>query len=652
MKRNIAQTLFLLAVMALAFPIATLAENLDVELDPELKAMLEGPEDVSHYKFPEIAPESSAALGFRSVSSTGLRSLMRFGEQDDTVLFAAEYRSFNFPGRFYFVYDRVSSDDYFGELRYAFGDKVFLRWVGTGLNRNPESVTLIDADPADPFSRVSVRDADAEYGVNKSTDSLFLRLKYPDMATHLYVRGWMVREEGTVQERTLLGSGDFSEILKDTARREYEWETQEFTVGANSHLGPIEVEVEHTDNEFRMNSDLATTSFYNTPGISNTHHLYPDSTSSGNSIKFHTSYTGKLVASATLATMETENDYSKVAADYTFGSVAVTWMPKTSFTMFLRYRRTDMDYDNSLQSAATGIKNGLSFTEDDLSITARFRPTANLVLKGRYKIEVKERDNILEWELNSDKTTKTSYMLAAHSGQIKKLKLMADYIYTETEDPAYNTEADESHTTRLSADWRPTRKILAFGSYTSMASKREGLAYSGTVDAINRKSYTDHALAGITYVGSERFSATLSYNYYLGSIRQDLVYYDGLANTTAVAPDVQYEDRVNGLSLDMNYLASEKLALRAGANYSISEGSIETSNQDLTSPSSASITSLSKRDVTDTTLRIGGDYKLSHSVSLEAEYMYRELSEDYINIYDALENGDVQVATVQVSKKW
>jgi len=648
MKRNYVYIIVLLAALALAFPMAANSDNLDLELDPELRAMLEGQEDISHYKFPEIAPESSAALGFRSVSSAGLRSLMRFGEIDDKVTFSAEYRSFHFPSRFYFVLDHVSTDDYFGELRYASGDTLFIRWVGSGLHRNPESVTPIDDNPATVFPGVSVGDRDAEYGVRKNTEDIYVRLKYPDLASHIYFRGWMVHEEGTIQERTLLGSGTFPEIVRDTARREYKWETHEVTVGANSHLGPMEVEVEHTDIEFKMNSDPASTSFYSALGISNTHHLYPDSTSSGNSIKFHTSYTGKLVASATLTTRETENDYSKVAADYTFGSAAVTWMPKTSFTMFLKYSRSDMDYDNSMQTGAAGIKNGISFTKDDLSLTARFRPTPRMVLKGRYKVEVTERDNTLEWNLSSDETTKTSYMLAAHSNQIKKLKLMADYIYTETDDPAYNTEADETHTTRLSADWRPTRRILAFGSYTSTAAKRENLTYPGTLDAVNRQSYTDCALAGITYVGSERFSTTLSYNYHLGSVKQDLVY--DLAGAPAVAPDVLYEDRVNGLSLDMNYMANEKLSLRAGAYYSVSEGSMETGNLDLTEP--VSVTSLSKRDVTDTTLMIGGDYELSHSVSLEAEYTYRELSEDYINVYDALENGDVQVATVKVSKKW
>jgi hypothetical protein len=49
---------------------------------------------------------------------------------------------------------------------------------------------------------------------------------------------------------------------------------------------------------------------------------------------------------------------------------------------------------------------------------------------------------------------------------------------------------------------------------------------------------------------------------------------------------------------------------------------------------------------------MGARYEMAGNISLEADYMYRELSEDYLNIYDAIENGDVQVASVKVSKKW
>ena len=646
MKRIITYIIFLLTVMAMTFPVASVAEEHEIEMDAELKAMLENTGDASHYEFPRIEPEYSLGLGFRMVDNTGLRSLMRFGELDDTALIMGEYRAFYFPHRLFFVYDQESTEDYFGELRYAIGDTAFLRWVGSGIHRNPESVTPIG-------SNVSVRDQNVEYGVRKNTEDMFLRLKYPDMATHLFIRGWMVHEEGSIQERTLLGSGWFNNAVRDTAKRDYEWETHEYSLGANSHLGPIEVEVEHTDSEFKMNSDAASSSFYSAnpyePAAFRDHHRYSDTTGTGNSLKFHTSYTGKLVASATYATSATENDYSKVSSDYTFASAGVTWMPVTSFTMFLRYKRTDMDYDNSIQAGAPGISNGLSSTKDDISLTARFRPTPELVLKGRYKVEVIERDNAAEWSLASGKTTKTTYMFAAHARQARKLNLMFDYIYSETDDPAYNTEADESHTVKVATDWKASVKTLAFGSYTTNSSKRKDLLFpEGDIKAENRSSYRDSAMVGLTYMATEKLSGTLSYNYYLSSIKQDLVY--GPPATKTIVPGVLYEDTVSGVSLDLNYMASEKLSLRAGANHSVSESATETRNLELASP--VSITDFSKRETTDTTLNLGARYEMAGNISVEADYMQRELSEDYINIYDALENGDVQVASVKVSKKW
>jgi hypothetical protein len=558
MKRTVTYIIFLLTALALAFPVAAIAEERDIEMDAELKAMLEGTEDVSHYEFPDIEPEYSLGLGFSTVDNTGFRSLMRFGELDDNALFTGEYRAFYFPHRLYFIYDHKGTEDYFGELRYAIGDTLFLRWVGSGLHRNPESITPMGGN-------VSVGDQDAEYGVRKNTEDMFLRLKYPDIATHIFFKGWLVHEEGTIQERTLLGSGWYNNAVRDTGEREYEWETREYSVGANSHLGPLEVELEHTDSEFKVNSEAATTSFYNTaspydPLGFRDHHHYTDSTSTGDSMKFHTSYTGKLVASATFSTRETENEYSRVSSDYSFASAGVTWMPMTSFTMFLRYKRTDMDYDNSSQSAALGIKNGLSSTKDNISLTARFRPTPELVLNGRYKVEVIERENAAEWSLQSEKTTKTTYMAAAHARQARKLNLMADYIYTETDGPAYNTEADESHKVKLSANWKFSARTMVFGSYTSTSSKRKDLVFpEDSVQADNRQSYRDNVLAGVTYLPTDRLSATLAYNYYLSSVKQDLVYGPPAAKT--VVPGVLYEDTVSGMSLDMNYMASEKLSI-------------------------------------------------------------------------------------------
>ena len=85
-------------------------------------------------------------------------------------------------------------------------------------------------------------------------------------------------------------------------------------------------------------------------------------------------------------------------------------------------------------------------------------------------------------------------------------------------------------------------------------------------------------MLGLTYIMTERLSATATYNYYLSSVKQDLLI--DLGGSPAVSPDTVYEDKVNGLSLDLNYLASEKLTARAGVYHSVSEGRFETHNID------------------------------------------------------------------------
>ncbi len=64
------------------------------------------------------------------------------------------------------------------------------------------------------------------------------------------------------------------------------------------------------------------------------HNLIPELKSSTNTLKLHTSYTGGLVASATLSQTDKENRDSGAKADYLFAAGDVTWMPMTAADLF------------------------------------------------------------------------------------------------------------------------------------------------------------------------------------------------------------------------------------------------------------------------------------------------------------------------------
>jgi hypothetical protein len=120
--------------------------------------------------------------------------------------------------------------------------------------------------------------------------------------------------------------------------------TTEFRAGANSHLGPIEAEYSHTEKKFEALGEKVL--FDTSTGTPIAHNFIPDLKSSSDTVKIHTTYSGKIVLAGTYTNGDKENEDSGAKAEFTNAAGDFMFMPVTSVIFTLKYRHYDLDVTN------------------------------------------------------------------------------------------------------------------------------------------------------------------------------------------------------------------------------------------------------------------------------------------------------------------
>jgi hypothetical protein len=647
--------LLLLAVLLAAAP-AVAEENASEELSlEELEAMLEE-EDVQVYEFPKVPSTYRLEVGYRFVDSSGAESAIDYEHLDDSVTFGLGARVFRFPHRFFFEFEFENERDYFGELHYAYGDMGFFRSTNRMVHHNLDRVNLIDLDPlalSPPSPDIDERDPGVEYETKTAINDYFTRLKPHDVPAHLFFDYWAVNKKGDMQDVSLIGCGSLnciptpSNIVWVSQSRDVDWTTRKYTVGANGHLGPVETEVLYFQKDFENDGDKALFDSYTASGFRPAgtfpHALVPETEGHGGTVKLHSSYTGKLVATASFSYRERENDESGAEADYFLGTGSVTYMPVTNLTFFLRFMHKDKDAEN-----APGVKDPISRTSDAVSLTARYRPLRGLTLKGRYAYEYIDRDNAALWDLE-DTTQKHLVSVSGRYSLPGSVKLEAEYTFRQLQDPAYNTEPDYSNGGTLSASWLPSNRLTTLLSFSMTREERENLRYDTTFDAKNREADYYRLMATATLLAGEKVTCSASYAYLKNDIEQDIVYAD-LLGVPQIDRGTEYEDENHHYSLSVDYLPRERLSLHADFSYTDGEASFSPGNADLLQP--VSVASFSDLDISEMSVTAAGDYRHTSGYGIGLEYSYVDVDEDGENPHDGFETGSAHIAMVKVSKKW
>lgn len=615
------------------------------------------------------------SVGYRWISPVGSA---RPGEyeyfQKSDVLFAVTEWD-RLPHRFMLEYHSLNERDFFKTLDYSFGDIVMFNAVSRRLYHNLDHYSFGTDDPSTTSPSFTDNDPLDIYVTQNTFNTLFLRLKTPDFPLHVYAEARGIEKEGMVQQRFL--KGYFGDINKVSRSRGKDWRSREGRVGVNSHLGPVEMDYNHTEIRLEAGGEKVLYDNYNDAGnpvvrLSDTypHNLIPDLESSSDTIRMHTSYTGRIVASGTYTTGGKENRDSGARTGYWNAAGDLTLTPIKGLAIFFRYRHYDLTNENPDRVTMTGqthtyvynVRDSISSQKDVMSGAVRYRATERMTIKGEYSVEKTERwigvssatmpldvpptgrTTPAYWEV-APETKKTTARLGATYRIMKRLSLRADYSHMEVDDPAYNLDPDEADAVRLSLSWMPSRKITALACYSGVREKRGRLG--PPLAGGEREASRDQAVGSVTVLLGDLSSITTTYAYFRNQVDHTITYniYNGTYVIPTIEPGIPYDDIAHVGSLFLTHAISDAMTVTAEAARSYSRGSFRNSGG---VPNTTGIAEFSDLSIVEDIFAAGIETALDKGIVAGLRYQYRKHND---RIEDA-NDGRAQIWLASMSVKW
>ncbi|NIA04932.1 MAG: hypothetical protein GWP11_03060 [Proteobacteria bacterium] len=613
---------------------------------------------------PSYQSETKFFAGYRWVN---LDDSERAGEYQDlhsSLTFGIDALLCPLPHRFHLNGEFLNKNDVYADTGYAYSDLLLFRDIFVRVHHNLDhSDYQHSGEP--PKINYEDRNAGDHYSTDVSNNFLSLRLKAPNFPFHIFLKHRYVDKEGSIQQRFLLG--DFENIHKISETRRIDWRSNAITLGVNSHLGPLEIEYTHDSSRFDPGGNNVLYDFYPAddarPADIYPHNVIPETESRANSLKLHTSYTGRIVASVTLDNGHRKNNYSGATADTWQGAVDVSWVHDPGLMFFFKYRHRNLDTDNPNFVTIKGlahtitypVRRSISSKKDIFSLSARLRPISRLTVVPEYHFEHLARQDSAAWMVLPRYTDIHSLKLTAYARPLNKLKFKAIYDYKYYDHPAYNIEPDSSNQIRFSTTYLPLPQVTALLDYSLTLCKRDHLRYLNgepdtVVDGGNRTSRNDRLLGSLSFMFSPQASLTASWAYYRGEVKQELAYgkwdmgWGG--DLPYLDPGVPYTNESNSYALSLNARPRDDITLIADISHTISAGELLPGTAITETPDS--LTSFSTLKVSETVLSIGITKKLRTGWQVGLKL----LSNMYHNETDDRQDGTLYITTFSLKRSF
>ena len=478
----------------------------------------------------------------------------------------------------------------------------------------------------------------------------------------------MLNRTAGIQQRFLLGY--FDQLEKVSESREIDWKSNAVKLGANSHLGPIEFEYAYDQSEFNPGPNNILRDEYpaynpDPPGIprpadSYPHNVIPETESSAHTIKMHSSYTGSIVAAATLSNLFQKNNYSLTESTTWKGAFDLSWIPDPVVGFFFKYRHRDVDMDNPDTVTLTGypgiiypVRQGISYDKDVFSLSTRYKPMQRLSLFARYEYSQLKRGDIAEWLLLTPQTKIHSIDLKAQARPLDKVTVKAIYEYKNYDQPAYNTIPDKSNKLRLTTTYTPSPSLNVYLEYVLLVTERDPLRYLINTDPPDlletgeRDGRSDQILASLSTAISPKATLTFSWFYQRWDVEQDLVYgkWPGIGDPPFfMDTGVSYTDKANSFSLALHWIPREDFTVAADLTYTITDGTSR--YNDLTGVAAYSLSSFSDLETSETSFSIDMAKKLPKNWEAGLRLYYDVFDEKPTDLLD----GNVFTTTLNMKR--
>lgn len=600
--------------------------------------------------------DGDVRLGYRLNSTSGNPMAGEYEYQHSSVAGSAVIEYDPLPHRILLETYVQNQKDYFGEFDYSYKDIVMVNMLTRSLFHNLDHYSFGKDDPATPtpyFQDLSIGDL---YGTSTAMSRVQVRVKTPDFPFHIYLEAKNQEKRGTIQQRFLSSfSGGFNKLAES---RGIDWETDEAKVTVNSHLGPLEVEYSHATKKFSDGSgNKIMTDVVPGESLIYTHNLVPDLESSVDTVKIHTSHTGRISGGVTYSSGERKNTDSMAKATFVNAAGDFGWIPTKDLTVSVKYRHHSVDQSNpdtvtslnSLGGETTyAVRNAINYQKDIMSGMVRYRATERLTVRGEYSFESLNRDIWTgdaagSWLLD-DKITKNTARLGATYRLTNKLMLRGDVSHQTAAVPANsvdNTYPETSDTARGILTWTPKPW---FNWLLSGGTVREERSNLGAPFTDKRTTERDRALSSITFILGKKTSVTPSYAFFQNKQNGPIAYTDNTGGITAESA-VPYADTAHVATLSVSYALADAMLFTAEAGRSWSRGSWKNAGIVDGSTGLAELTSIK---VVETTAGADLDIRYSKSLGTEFRYQIRKLDD----ILDNAQDGTNQIALALLSLRW
>ena len=690
----------------------------------------------------QFSLESKMEVGYRAVSTDGnpdRAAEYSFLESNPTL--GLDIRGGTGTERFIFEGAYLNENDYRAEAHYNHGG--LLRF-DLRTERFFHNLDHIPYDPSVPEARqdafasnpatgdevlraiFSDRDQGEDYGIRLDTNEVRFRGKFKTFPAHLNLGYWRFEKKGDRQLRFVEEGWDHPDIPNpinpttgepnacnvchmQSKSRDIDRVTDEFTVGVDAHLGPIDIIFEHLYREFREREAIPDDIFgghsFRPAGIYQ-HDENPDSKLTETTFKAHTSLSGGVVGAASFTIGERENrsdlstgqpfgvDGVRAETDYYKAAGDLTYIPSPQWTFNFRYRLLDLDADNSSRLSAYGndypVRESVDLRRSSHQATIAYRPTGRLTLKGEYQFENLHRGKtggpevhhgsdapiaeggIIDtvWELPEDEVLQRFKVgLLARPLGVRALRMNLWYQYRTSDDPAYAASFENRHEVFFGSTYSPSVHWgvnLTAKALIEENDRQKKFLFENddpTPVGLDREREQQDFGLGVWINPAPKISAGLNYGFMRTRIRQDLLFGDDLGDSTA-SPDpianhaivdelVEYSQRVHTVSATASVRLLEELILRVDGYHirsfaGFSPGFFVDSPPLDFPASSAELKNLSRLDIRQNGLSAGLDWTAAATWTYSLRYTF----DDYEDRDGSAFDGTAQTYMASVTRLW
>jgi len=522
------------------------------------------------------------------------------------------------PNRIHLEFDYYSDNDWFGDFRQSYKDYFQIRFLPRRFVHNLDNLTVFDFNRATHNftapatyntngNDVEINDALIDnYALRIDIDQYRLRLKTPNFPLHVYTGGEIVRRDGLQQMRFVGGTGTTGGSVvgsptppatspgrvRVTEARVIDQESKELTFGANTHLGPVEFDLSHKNRKFSNDVAAPIYGYASTAGgtLASVHNVIPELKATTNSLKIHTSHTGRIVASATYTEIDKSNEYSGAKAENDMGYGELTWMPVAYCSLTAKVRRqknaaTAPDgvtaYDRDGVVTRYLANPGVASTTDLGSVALRYSlvPKTNLNFIYTKKIKNVDDQSASDWSRPA-KQTHDVYEAGFTNWVIPKVRLTGKFTHarvgTDFGEAPINNEPEQTNQGSLGFTWSVTPKLSAFVNATVAKETTLDNRMGEISNASNAEAMRELYLASCSYRVNDKLAITPTYTYMAYKQQRDMVF---SAATPVVDSGYKNQQKAQNFALNLMLVPTARLNINTTVDYTITKG-----NYDPTSP--------------------------------------------------------------------